>query len=137
MYCMLLAQNAVHGAMAGYTGFCVGLVNNRLVYIPNTTICDNSPRVMDPAGRYALAPTPHHPPAPTRSRAPPPALCCPRRPRAHAARPQGSLRNAVCVLRVAPPPPSPSFVAPFWSGRTLWIPPPTFTSLRPGRGSAY
>ena len=26
LYCMLLAQNAVHGAMAGYTGFSVGLV---------------------------------------------------------------------------------------------------------------
>ena len=37
--------------VAGFTGFCVGLVNNRLVYIPITTICDNSPRVMDPAGR--------------------------------------------------------------------------------------
>ena len=55
MYCMQLAQNAVHGAMAGYTGFCVGLINNRLVYIPMQTICDNSPRVMDPAGRWVLA----------------------------------------------------------------------------------
>lgn len=26
LYCMLLAQNGVHGAMAGYTGFSVGLV---------------------------------------------------------------------------------------------------------------
>ena len=28
IYCMMLAQNAVHGAMAGYTGFTVGLVNS-------------------------------------------------------------------------------------------------------------
>ncbi|RYG53127.1 hypothetical protein EON66_08990 [archaeon] len=31
VYCTLLAQSAVHGAMAGYTGFSVGLTNNRLV----------------------------------------------------------------------------------------------------------
>jgi len=29
-----LAQNAVHGAMAGWTGFTVGMVNNRTCYIP-------------------------------------------------------------------------------------------------------
>ena len=34
MFCMILAQNAVHGAMAGFTAFSVGLVNNRIVYIP-------------------------------------------------------------------------------------------------------
>ncbi|XP_038987596.1 ATP-dependent 6-phosphofructokinase 3 [Phoenix dactylifera] len=32
--CTLLAQCAVHGAMAGYTGFTVGLVNGRHTYIP-------------------------------------------------------------------------------------------------------
>lgn len=32
--CTLLAQSAVHGAMAGYTGFTVGLVNGRHTYIP-------------------------------------------------------------------------------------------------------
>ena len=36
---------------AGFTGFTVGLVNNRLVYIPMKAICDNSPRVMDAKGR--------------------------------------------------------------------------------------
>lgn len=51
LYCMLLAQNAVHGAMAGYTGFTTGLVNNRLVYIPIPRIVATSPRVMDPVGR--------------------------------------------------------------------------------------
>jgi 6-phosphofructokinase 1 len=34
IYCTLLAQNAVHGAMAGYTGFTVGPVNGRHAYIP-------------------------------------------------------------------------------------------------------
>lgn len=51
LYCMLLAQNAVHGAMAGFTGFSVGLVNNRLVYIPIPRLVSTSPRVMDPVGR--------------------------------------------------------------------------------------
>lgn len=34
IYCTLLAQSAVHGAMAGYTGFTSGLVNGRHTYIP-------------------------------------------------------------------------------------------------------
>eukprot|EP00258_Populus_trichocarpa_P037650 XP_024453669.1 ATP-dependent 6-phosphofructokinase 4, chloroplastic isoform X2 [Populus trichocarpa] len=34
IYCSLLAQSAVHGAMAGYTGFTVGPVNSRHAYIP-------------------------------------------------------------------------------------------------------
>ncbi|KAJ9553226.1 hypothetical protein OSB04_017271 [Centaurea solstitialis] len=34
IYCTLLAQSAVHGAMAGYTGFTVGPVNSRHAYIP-------------------------------------------------------------------------------------------------------
>ncbi|XP_043720058.1 ATP-dependent 6-phosphofructokinase 6-like [Telopea speciosissima] len=34
VYCTLLAQSAVHGAMAGYTGFIVGPVNGRHAYIP-------------------------------------------------------------------------------------------------------
>ena len=51
LYCMLLAQNAVHGAMAGYTGFSVGLVNNRVVYIPIPRLVATSPRIMDPSGR--------------------------------------------------------------------------------------
>ncbi|XP_078429060.1 ATP-dependent 6-phosphofructokinase 3-like [Wolffia australiana] len=34
VYCTLLAQSAVHGAMAGFTGFTVGLVNGRQSYIP-------------------------------------------------------------------------------------------------------
>ncbi|XP_057970111.1 ATP-dependent 6-phosphofructokinase 4, chloroplastic isoform X2 [Malania oleifera] len=34
IYCTLLAQSAVHGAMAGYTGFTVGPVNSKHAYIP-------------------------------------------------------------------------------------------------------
>ncbi|XP_040365104.1 ATP-dependent 6-phosphofructokinase 3 isoform X2 [Rosa chinensis] len=34
VYCTLLAQSAVHGAMAGFTGFVVGPVNGRHSYIP-------------------------------------------------------------------------------------------------------
>ena len=38
--CSKLAQNAVHGAMAGYTGFSVGIVRNAVAYIPITTMID-------------------------------------------------------------------------------------------------
>jgi len=33
IYCLLLAQNCVHGAMAGFTGFTVGQVNTHYVYL--------------------------------------------------------------------------------------------------------
>jgi len=48
LYCMELAQNAVHGAMAGYSGFSTGLVNKHQVYIPIPLLCATSPRSMDP-----------------------------------------------------------------------------------------
>ncbi len=51
IFCMLLSQNAVHGAMAGYTCFTTGLVCNRTVYIPIPAITENSPRMMDRCGR--------------------------------------------------------------------------------------
>lgn len=51
IFCMILAQNAVHGAMSGLTGFCVGLVNNRTVYIPMASITEHSPRQVDVNGR--------------------------------------------------------------------------------------
>lgn len=51
IYCALLAQNAVHGAMAGFTQFTVGLCNNRLVYLPIPLVVATSPRIMDPVGR--------------------------------------------------------------------------------------
>ena len=34
VYCTVLAQSAIHGAMAGYTGYTVGPVNGRQCYIP-------------------------------------------------------------------------------------------------------
>eukprot|EP00559_Dactyliosolen_fragilissimus_P001379 CAMPEP_0184866258 /NCGR_PEP_ID=MMETSP0580-20130426/21555_1 /TAXON_ID=1118495 /ORGANISM="Dactyliosolen fragilissimus" /LENGTH=582 /DNA_ID=CAMNT_0027365843 /DNA_START=45 /DNA_END=1793 /DNA_ORIENTATION=+ len=51
LYCMQLAQNAVHGAMAGFTGFSVGLCNNKMVFLPIPELCSTSPRMMDPYGR--------------------------------------------------------------------------------------
>lgn len=51
LYCMQLAQNAVHGAMAGLTGFSVGLVNNHLVYLPIPQLVATSPRSMNPNGQ--------------------------------------------------------------------------------------
>ena len=51
LYCMQLAQNAVHGAMAGYTGFSVGLCNNRMVWLPIPELVATSPRSMNPRGR--------------------------------------------------------------------------------------
>jgi 6-phosphofructokinase 1 len=51
LYCMQLAQNAVHGVMAGYTGFSAGLCNNRMVLLPIPELVETSPRTMDPHGR--------------------------------------------------------------------------------------
>lgn len=34
IFCTLLAHSAIHGAMAGYTGFTVGPVNGKHAYIP-------------------------------------------------------------------------------------------------------
>jgi 6-phosphofructokinase 1 len=48
---MQLAQNAVHGAMAGFTGFSVGLCNNRMVFIPIPEVVATSPRSMNPRGQ--------------------------------------------------------------------------------------
>jgi len=51
LYCMQLAQNAVHGAMAGYTGFSVGLCNNKMVLLPIPQLVAASPRMMKSNGR--------------------------------------------------------------------------------------
>jgi len=51
LYCMQLGQNAVHGAMAGFTGFSVGLCNNRMVLLPIPDLVATSPRAMNPRGR--------------------------------------------------------------------------------------
>lgn len=39
LHCSLLAQSAVHGAMHGYSGFCVGMINTHFVMIPMEEIC--------------------------------------------------------------------------------------------------
>lgn len=46
VYCTLLAQSAVHGAMAGYTGFTVGPVNGRESYIPFSRIIEKQKKVV-------------------------------------------------------------------------------------------
>ncbi|KAK7352917.1 hypothetical protein VNO80_18348 [Phaseolus coccineus] len=46
VYCTLLAQSAVHGAMAGYSGFTVGLVNGRHTYIPFNRITERQNKVV-------------------------------------------------------------------------------------------
>ncbi|KAL3655622.1 ATP-dependent 6-phosphofructokinase 3 [Castilleja foliolosa] len=46
VYCTLLAQSAVHGAMAGYTGFTSGLVNGRQTYIPFNRITEEQNKVV-------------------------------------------------------------------------------------------
>jgi len=51
LYCMELAQNAVHGMMAGFTGFSVALCNNKMVMLPIPNLVATSPRHMDPNGR--------------------------------------------------------------------------------------
>ncbi|CAN6994185.1 unnamed protein product [Brassica oleracea var. botrytis] len=46
VYCTLLAQSAVHGAMAGYTGYTSGLVNGRQTYIPYYRITEKQNHVV-------------------------------------------------------------------------------------------
>ncbi|KAL1825426.1 hypothetical protein ACET3Z_012204 [Daucus carota] len=46
VYCTLLAQCAVHGAMAGYTGFTVAPVNGRNAYIPFYRITEKRNKVV-------------------------------------------------------------------------------------------
>eukprot|EP00956_Cyclotella_meneghiniana_P032193 scaffold87397_cov70-Cyclotella_meneghiniana.AAC.4 len=51
LYCMQLAQNAVHGTMAGFTGFSVGLCNNKMCLLPIPELVATSPRQMNGKGR--------------------------------------------------------------------------------------
>ncbi|KAG2699598.1 hypothetical protein I3760_07G198800 [Carya illinoinensis] len=46
VYCTLLAQSAVHGTMAGYTGFTSGLVNGRQTYIPFNRVTERQNKVV-------------------------------------------------------------------------------------------
>ncbi|KAI5080143.1 hypothetical protein GOP47_0005622 [Adiantum capillus-veneris] len=45
VYCTLLAQFGIHGAMAGYSGFTVGPVNGRHCYIPISRVTEMQNRV--------------------------------------------------------------------------------------------
>ena len=47
--CRMLANGAVHGAFAGYTGVTVGLVNTHFVYLPIPLVIQ-APRKVDPNG---------------------------------------------------------------------------------------
>ncbi|XP_051129057.1 ATP-dependent 6-phosphofructokinase 2 [Andrographis paniculata] len=40
LYCTLLAHSAIHGAMAGYTGFVSGPINGNYAYIPVTEVAE-------------------------------------------------------------------------------------------------
>ncbi|TVU17098.1 hypothetical protein EJB05_33112, partial [Eragrostis curvula] len=46
VYCTLLAHSALHGAMAGYTGFTVAPVNGRHAYIPLYRITEKQNKVV-------------------------------------------------------------------------------------------
>lgn len=46
VYCTLLAHSAIHGAMAGYTGFIVGPVNGRHAYIPFNRVIEKQKKVV-------------------------------------------------------------------------------------------
>ncbi|CAD6342045.1 unnamed protein product [Miscanthus lutarioriparius] len=46
VYCTLLAHSALHGAMAGYTGFTVAPVNGRHAYIPFYRITEKQNKVV-------------------------------------------------------------------------------------------
>ncbi|KAL0554155.1 hypothetical protein IC582_008071 [Cucumis melo] len=46
IYCTLLAHNAIHGAMAGYTGFTVGPVNGEHAYVPFHRITERQNKVV-------------------------------------------------------------------------------------------
>jgi 6-phosphofructokinase 1 len=49
--CHALASGVVHGAMAGFTGFTVGMVNNHSVLIPIPALVAKSPRQLNSRGR--------------------------------------------------------------------------------------
>lgn len=49
--CTVLAHNAVHGAMAGFTGVSVGVVENHYVFLPIPVLASMPPRIVDITGR--------------------------------------------------------------------------------------
>eukprot|EP00729_Bicosta_minor_P000861 gene861-29742_t len=48
--CTRLSQTAVHGAMAGMTGFISGVVHNRMVCLPMKYVVEQSPCHMNVEG---------------------------------------------------------------------------------------
>ena len=50
IFCIQLAQGAVHAAFAGFTGITVGVVNNHTAYLPIGLVV-SAPRVVDPEGK--------------------------------------------------------------------------------------
>eukprot|EP00741_Cyanophora_paradoxa_P000953 tig00000448_g921.t1 len=50
--CTVLAHNAVHGAMHGFSGLCSALMNDKGVYIPVTEVANAPVPRVDPAGRF-------------------------------------------------------------------------------------
>lgn len=52
VYCSMLAQHAVHGAMAGFTGICVGKVYARYVYLPIHACCRTPAKRVNVKGRW-------------------------------------------------------------------------------------
>ncbi len=52
VYCHVLAQNAVHGAMAGYTGFSCAKVDQRYVMLPFNFLVNKPPRQVTVGGRW-------------------------------------------------------------------------------------
>lgn len=51
LHCSLLAQSAVHGAMHGFSGFSVGMVNTHMVLIPINEICRRGRTKVDVCSR--------------------------------------------------------------------------------------
>jgi len=51
LYCATLAQQAVHGAMAGYSGISVGKVDERYVMLPIHAVTSQGTRSLDVNGR--------------------------------------------------------------------------------------
>ena len=52
VYCHVLAQNAVHGAMAGYTGFSCCKCDQRYVMLPFQHLTNRPPRQVNTGGRW-------------------------------------------------------------------------------------
>jgi len=52
LLCTLLANHAVHGAMAGFSGFTVGQLNHKFVYIPIREVTRQSRKVNTKSRMY-------------------------------------------------------------------------------------